>query len=255
MTEERQKLKVCWISAGVSSFIAGYLERDSIDKFIYIDVKDQHPDSMRFIKDCEKMLGKEIEILQSPYWSVENCIRAAGVLKMPYGFAPCTSWLKKRVRKEWEYEHREYDITYVWGFDCTEKHRAERVEETMIEFEHCFPLIARNLSKTDTHAICEALEVKRPLMYDLGYNNNNCIGCIKGGMGYWNKIRVDFPEVFESRAKLEREIGYSILKECYLDELDPNRGRMSEEIMQDCNIFCYLALNEERSVVEGEGKI
>ena len=37
----------------------------------------------------------------------------------------------------------------------------------------------------------------RPLMYDLGYPNNNCIGCVKGGMGYWNHIRKDFPEVFE----------------------------------------------------------
>lgn len=239
-------LKVCWISAGVSSFIAGYLERDTIDKFIYIDIEDQHPDSMRFIKDCEKVLGKEIEILKSPYGNVENCVRTLGVLKMPNGFAGCTNWLKKRVRKEWEFEHREYDITYVWGFDCTEKHRAERLEETMIEFEHCFPLISRNLSKADTHAMCIFLNVKRPLMYDLGYNNNNCIGCIKGGMGYWNKIRVDFPEVFESRAKLERDIGYSILKECFLDELDPNRGRMTDEVMQDCNIFCYLALTEEQ---------
>ena len=32
----KKKLKVCWISAGVSSFIAGYLSRDTIDKFIYI---------------------------------------------------------------------------------------------------------------------------------------------------------------------------------------------------------------------------
>ncbi len=37
-------------------------------------------------------------------------------------------------------------------------------------------------------------------MYDLGYPNNNCIGCVKGGMGYWNKIRKDFPEVFQKRA-------------------------------------------------------
>lgn len=28
---ERKKLKVCWMSAGVSSFIAGYLERDTSD--------------------------------------------------------------------------------------------------------------------------------------------------------------------------------------------------------------------------------
>ena len=32
-------------------------------------------------------------------------------------------------------------------------------------------------------------------MYDLGYPNNNCIGCIKGGMGYWNRIRKDFPDI------------------------------------------------------------
>lgn len=236
------KLKVCWLSAGVSSFIAGYLERESIDKYIYIDIDDQHPDSMRFIKDCERVLGKEVEILKSPYGSVENAIRGASVIRLQGGFAPCTNWLKKRVRKEWEYEHRGYNITYVWGMDLNEKHRAERLTETMFEFEHCFPLIERELTKQDTHGMCERLGIKRPAMYDLGYNNNNCVGCVKGGMGYWNKIRVDFPEVFESRAKLEREVGHSILKECYLDELNPSRGRMADEISTDCNIFCMLNL-------------
>lgn len=237
-----KKLKVCWISAGVSSFIAGYLERDTIDKYIYIDIDDQHPDSMRFIKDCEKVLGKEIEILKSPYGSVENAVKGARVLRLQGGFAPCTNWLKKRVRKQWEDEHKDYELTYVWGMDCDEIHRAENLVDTMIEFEHCFPLIDKNLTKADAHGMCNALGIKRPLMYDLGYNNNNCIGCIKGGMGYWNKIRVDFPEVFKSRAKLEKDIGYSILKECFLDELDPSRGRMSEEIMEDCSIFCMLNL-------------
>lgn len=32
----REKLKVCWISAGVSSFIAGWLVRDSVDIYILI---------------------------------------------------------------------------------------------------------------------------------------------------------------------------------------------------------------------------
>jgi hypothetical protein len=36
-------VKVVWISAGVSSFIAGYLAKD-VDEWIYIDVEDQHPD-------------------------------------------------------------------------------------------------------------------------------------------------------------------------------------------------------------------
>ena len=32
------KLTVCWLSAGVSSFVAGDLIKDEIDKFIYIDI-------------------------------------------------------------------------------------------------------------------------------------------------------------------------------------------------------------------------
>ena len=239
------KLKVCWMSAGVSSFIAGYLVRETVDEFIYIDIADQHPDSLRFIKDCKKALGKPIRILRSSeYDSVEEAIRAAGVIRMVSGFAPCTAWLKKRVRKQWELEHSDYEITYVWGFDLNEKRRAENVVDTMIEFNHEFPLIDNNLSKQDCHAIAAKLGIKRPVMYDMGYNNNNCIGCVKGGMGYWNKIRVDFPEVFESRAKLERDIGASCINGCFLDELDPSRGKMSDEIMQDCGIFCELALNK-----------
>lgn len=242
----REKLTVCWMSAGVSSFISGYLARDYIDKYIYIDIDDQHFDSMRFIKDCEKVLGKEIEILKSPYGSVENAVRACGQFGIVHtGFSPCTAWLKKRIRKEWELFHSEYDITYVWGMDCTEKHRKENIIDTMIEFNHIFPLIERNITKQEAHGMCEALGVKRPAMYDLGYNNNNCIGCIKGGMGYWNKIRLDFPDVFEKRAKLERELNNRILKECFLDELEPHRGRMSDEISTDCNIFCMLNLSDE----------
>ncbi len=235
-----KKIKVCWISAGVSSVVAGYLAKD-VDKYIYIDIDDQHPDSMRFIKDCERLFGKEIEILRSPYGSVENCIKTSGVITMPHGYAPCTNWLKKRVRKQWEYENREYDITYVWGFDSNEVHRAKRLLETTPEYEHEFPLIEKNLTKKEAHGLLERLGVKRPLMYDLGYNNNNCIGCVKGGMWYWNKIRVDFPDVFERRAKLEREIGNSCIKGVFLDELDPKRGRASEEIMPECGIMCYLA--------------
>lgn len=65
---------VCWFSAGVSSFVSAYLMRDKLDKIIYCHIDDQHEDTMRFVKDCEKALGKEIEILQSPYKSVDNVI-------------------------------------------------------------------------------------------------------------------------------------------------------------------------------------
>lgn len=239
----KQPLKVCWISAGVSSFVAGWLVRDTVDEFIYIDIENQHPDSMRFIKDCEKALGKPIKVFSSQYVSVQNVIKQFRFISSAYG-AKCTEVLKKRVRKEWEYGHSDYDITYVWGFDIDEKHRADRLLETMVFFNHEFPLIDNGLTKQDAHGILESLGIKRPAMYDIGYNNNNCIGCVKGGKGYWNKIRVDFPEVFERMAKLEREIGHSCIKGCFLDELDQYAGRISDEIMQDCSIFCQLAIQD-----------
>ena len=230
---------VSWFSAGVSSFIATYLEKDNVDKIIYTHIDDQHEDTMRFLKDCEKAIGKEIEILQSPYKTVNDVIRQFRFINSPYG-AKCTDVLKKRVRKEWEYEHRNESLTYIWGYDIEERHRAERLLESMPQFKHRFPLIERQLTKEDCHGILRELGIKRPMMYELGYRNNNCIGCVKGGMGYWNKIRKDFPKVFQERAKLEREIGASCIKGIYLDELDPHRGRFEDEIMEECSIVCQI---------------
>ena len=232
-------MKVCWISAGVSSFIAGYLVKDTVDEFIYTHIDKQHPDSLRFIKDCEKVLGKKITILQSNYKSVDNVIKTFGFINGPYG-AKCTEILKKRVRKEWEYGKK--DLTYVWGFDCSKRERArtERTLQSMPNFKHEFPLIERNLTKEDCHGLLKQLGIKRPKMYDLGYRNNNCIGCVKGGMGYWNKIRIDFPEVFKQRAEEERKVGHTCIKGIYLDELPPDAGRIEDEVMEDCSIMCQL---------------
>ena len=230
-----EKRKICWLSAGVSSFIAGYLA-ENVDEYIYIDIKNQHPDSMRFIKDCEKILNKKITILKSDLESVENAIRKAKCINTPYG-APCTKLLKKQVRLKWEQENK-YDFTYVWGYDYNEIKRAERLQNSFPEYHHEFPLIENHLTKEDAHGLLKRLGVKRPAMYDLGYNNNNCVGCVKGGQGYWNKIRVDFPEVFKRMAKLEREIGNSCINGIYLDELPEEKGRLPKPILEDCSIFC-----------------
>lgn len=227
--------------------MAGYLAGD-IDEWIYIDIQDQHPDSMRFIKDCESAIGKPIQVLRSnEYTCVDDCVRAFGGFRNPgNGFAPCTNWLKKRVRKEWENRNKDYELIYVWGFDFKEKSRAERTVESNPQARHEFPLIDRNLSKEEVHGLFErTFPFKRPFMYELGYPNNNCLGCTKGGMGYWNKIRKDFPDVFKSRSELERLVGHSILKDSkgspiYLDELDPNRGNMNTEVFPECGIMCYL---------------
>ena len=234
--------EICWFSGGVSSFIAAYLRKDTIDEIFYIDIPDQHPDTLRFLKDCEKALGKKIEILKSDLGSVNDVIERFRFINSPYG-AKCTQVLKKKVRQDWEKAQGD-EMTYIWGYDSDEMKRADRLRETMPEYHHVFPLIDANLNKDEVHGMLKRLGIKRPEMYEMGYRNNNCIGCVKGGMGYWNKIRRDFPEVFEERAKLERKIGASCIKGVFLDELDPNRGRIEDEVMGECGIMCEIAYDE-----------
>ena len=230
---------VSWFSAGVSSAVATKLIIDKVDRIIYTHIDDQHPDTMRFVRECEAWFGKEIEVLQSPWAGVEKCLLGQRYINGTAG-APCTNLLKRRVRKDWEQENDDGELMYIWGMDCTEAGRYARLNLSMPKQEHRCPLIKQGISKAHAHEILNASGIKRPAMYDLGYHNNNCVGCVKGGMGYWNKIRVDFPDVFASRARMEREIGHSCINGVFLDELDPERGRHKGPIVADCGIMCEL---------------
>jgi 3'-phosphoadenosine 5'-phosphosulfate sulfotransferase (PAPS reductase)/FAD synthetase len=178
---------VSWFSAGVSSAVATKLAIAKIDKILYTHIEDQHPDTLRFVKDCETWFGKPIEILQSPLKTVENACLAAGGKGYINGIggAACTRLLKRKVRKQWEYEQPvDEKLTYIWGMDYNESDRCYRLQDSMPEQDHVFPLVEQQVSKEQAHKILTASNIKRPAMYDIGYSNNNCVGCVKGGKGY-----------------------------------------------------------------------
>lgn len=241
-------MKVSWFSAGVSSAVATKMSNPDI--VIYNHVEDMHPDTKRFINDCEAWFDKKVTRLDSAVKSVENACRLSACITIPRSFTACTKHLKIRVRQMWEMANPGRH-TYVWGMDVGEKERVEGLLKRNPNHDHEFPLITAGLTKEDAHGILAEAGIKRPAMYDEGYPNNNCIGCVRGGMGYWNKIRREYPEVFEQRAKLERIIGHSILKECYLDELDPERGRELKPIVQECGFMCEILT--PRPIGQGKG--
>lgn len=232
---------ISWFSAGVSSAVATRLAIKDIGKIIYTHIDDQHPDTMRFVNDCEAWFGKRIEVWMSRLKSVENACRIAAYIRAAGGRGrACTNRLKRRLRQEWERANPGRHV-YFWGMDVNEKKRADHLVEAMPQFEHRFPLIEHGITKVEAHEILRASGIRRPAMYELGYHNNNCVGCVAGGMGYWNKVRVDFPDVFAARAKMERDIGFAILSDgVWLDELDPERGRNGGPICDDCGIMCEL---------------
>lgn len=235
--DQFDKYHVGWFSGGVSSFIACYLIKDELDEIVYIHIDDHHPDTLRFLKECEQFLETKITVLQSEFKTVESAIKKSGWGNSIRG-ASCTNLLKKSVRIEWE-KRKNKSFVYYWGFDKTEIHRSIKMNQHF-EYEHRFPLIENDMTKQDAHILLKELGIERPTFYKQGYKNNNCVGCIKGGKGYWNKIRVDYPEVFQERAKLERYIGASFINGVFLDQLKEDEGYSPKEIPEvpSCSIDC-----------------
>lgn len=235
---------ICWFSGGVASAIATKLainkyEKDYNIRIVRIWIKEEHEDSNRFTKECEDWFGRPIEKIWNEKYdgSIVKVFEAKKFLKSPVG-APCTTALKREVREKFidGLERSGVRVAFqVFGFTVEEKRRHDRLFNNL-DMDIVSLLIDNNLTKSDCFALLEQTGIKRPAMYDLGFNNNNCIGCVKGGMGYWNMIKKHFPEVFKSTAEFERKIKYSLF-DVYLDELPTNAGKHDKPVT-GCSLWC-----------------
>ena len=238
---------ISWWSAGVTSAVATKIaieEFGSSVKPIYFAIDSAHDDNARFKKECEDWYGCEIEVWRSEKYKDQfDVIKKTRYVNGPAG-ARCTSELKKSVRQRVEKE-----LTYdgqVFGFEFSKKeiNRAIRFKEQYPVSKPIFPLIEKRMTKPECLHFLEKANIGSPAMYGLGYKNNNCIGCVKGGAGYWNKIRIDFPDHFKQMAELEREVGNSCIRGDFLDELDAKKGHKQKIIMPDCGNFCDIEFEE-----------
>lgn len=241
---------VCWFSCGAASAVATKLAIAEQKKFlfpwplvvVYTEVEEEHPDNKRFLNDCQEWFGQEIIILRNEKYkaSINEVFRQERFLVGPRG-AACTRLLKKDVRKGFQ----QFGDRQVFGYTVEEEDRVDRFLDANSDVDIWPILIEKGLKKEDCLAIVANAGIRLPEMYRMGYKNNNCIGCVKGGMGYWNKIRVDFPDVFAQRARTERLLGRTICKmgdkRIFLDELPPDAGDYPSEMEVQCGIFCELA--------------
>jgi 3'-phosphoadenosine 5'-phosphosulfate sulfotransferase (PAPS reductase)/FAD synthetase len=237
---------LAWFSCGAAS---AYSAKLAIDKYgdkcevVYCDtLKYEHPDNKRFMKDCEKWFGKEIKLLKSEkYKDIYDVFDKTGWLVGPAG-ARCTTELKKLVRRKYQ----EDDDIHVFGYTIEEKHRKKQLMIGEPELKCYFPLIECEISKRGCLEALHKAGIEIPMMYRMGYANNNCIPCVKGGAGYFNRIKRDFPDSFYKMAIQERKMGIAILKKyvngervpLFLDELPPDMGRMDAEPNIECGVLC-----------------
>jgi len=235
-----------WFSSGAASAVAA---KKTIEKYgdmcniliVNNPVKEEHEDNIRFLNDVSTWIGMEVIIANNPKFPTNSIVDVFKYKQYMSGVlgAPCTMLLKKEARYQFELSHK--IDWHVLGFTFDEKHRFERF--ILNERENTLPiLIDLKLTKGRCFEILEEAGIKLPKIYELGFPNANCIGCVKSSSPtYWNHVRKTFPDVFNQRVEQSEEIG------CKLVKVKGERVMLSELKIKDkggkmksfeCGIFC-----------------
>lgn len=205
---------ICWWSGGITSAVACKIAIDIFGKercrIVMIDTQNEHYDTYRFKDDCEKWYGQPIEVITGigeKYENIQDVWIKHKSLNVATG-AICSTQLKRRVREKWQENIEFTHQIFGFEFDKKELNRGLSLKMNHPKSKSIFPLLMMGYNKEDCIKIVEDAGITIPLMYQLGFRNNNCFntGCVQGGVGYWQKIRRDFPEKFEAMAEMEHKL-------------------------------------------------
>lgn len=263
---------LAWWSGGITSAVACKIAIDQygVDNvdIVFIDTMNEHPDTYRFLMDCEEWYGKRIKSIKNPdYTNIREVWLRYLSLNVANG-AVCSSELKRRTRERYQKEN-EYDHQ-VFGFEFGKKefNRAESMKLNHPATKPIFPLLQMGMYKEECIEYVQDAGIEVPATYKMGYNNNNCFqtGCVQGGIGYWQQIKRQEPSKFYNMATWEHVLTdlkgepVTMLKDQagsggrlflvphpdYPEVVDisQKKGRPTEPLME-CNGFCGLDdLNE-----------
>jgi hypothetical protein len=246
---EHSARRLIWFSCGAASAVAAKLAVEAYGagcEVVYCDTMGtEHADNARFFSDVQRWLGRPITIIRSAdYGTVDDVFEKTRYMAGIKG-ARCTVEMKKIPREAFQ---RTDDI-HIFGYTADEQRRADAFEEQNPSLFVEWILIDQGVSKVDCLARLGAAGIALPAMYGLGFDHNNCLGCVKAtSAGYWNRVRRLFPEVFERRARQSRALGVKLVRfktgdettvtRRYLDMLPLDADAPDDAI--DCGPVCQI---------------
>lgn len=232
---------VVWFSCGAASAVAAKLTPQAV--IAYCETGAEHPDNERFMAACEAWFGREVERLHSDEyadtWDVWTKRRyLAGI-----SGAPCTVELKVGPRLLWQRPTDRHVFGYT--YDKPDRDRADRLRANYPEMTILTPLIDRQITKASCLSMIASAGIALPPMYAMGFQNNNCIPCVKAtSPAYWALVRKEFPAQFERMAKLSRELGVRLCRiknvRSFIDEI-PLDHPTTNPIQPSCDFLCHVA--------------
>lgn len=221
-----------WFSMGAASAcmvkICAYLK----PLVVYCNTaKDEHPDNIRFRKEVEEWTGIKVTVIGSTEYETTDDVFEDTQYMSGVGGARCTTELKKIPRLRFAYP----EDVHCFGFAADEQKRIEQFEANNPDMNLAWPLATVGMTKAQCLKMVTDSGIELPAMYRLGFDNNNCIGCVKAtSPAYWNLTRKNFPERYRQRAEQSRRLGVRLVRykgvRIFLDELPEDA---TEKITED----------------------
>jgi len=236
---------VVWFSCGAPSAVAAKLTLSRGPAVIArIVIPSEHEDNERFSADVERWIGCGLtRLCSNRYADTWDVWERRRFISGPQG-ALCTTELKKMVRQDFQ----EPDDIQVFGYTVEERDRADLFRENNPDIMLATPLIDAGLTKEDCWALIVRAGIEIPILYRLGFRNNNCMPCAKATSPvYWNRVRQHFPERFDRMAQLSRLLKVRMTRmageRVFLDEL-PDVVPAGVEPDIECSLMCAIAEQE-----------
>ncbi|EQB20027.1 hypothetical protein UNSWDHB_2613 [Dehalobacter sp. UNSWDHB] len=237
---EKRKAVVCYSGGHSSALVAiEAVKRFGKENVILlnhnISSHVEHADIKRFKREVAEYVGIPITYAnaENEETPLEVC-RRKQAFQIGNGQTLCTHYLKTRPFHLWLLDNFPAsgcapceEIVILYGFDKDEPDRITRRSQLLglMGYKTDFPLACwdRTIGAT------EEIGIARPSTYNV-YKHANCTGCLKAGKQHWYCVFCLRPDIWDEAKIAEAEIGYSIIKGVFLEELEPQFTKMRDTL-------------------------
>lgn len=228
------------VSGGMGSAISWLIAHEKGLDYVpvFADTLIEDEDLYRFLRDLERVTGREIVWLtdgRTP-WDVYIDQRWIGNSRT----AHCSTDLKTKQVKKWAKENANPDDPMVLGMDWSEQDRIDRAAKKWAPRPVVSLLNKYKVGRPEYDLILNRYKIKKPRLYGMGYEHNNCGGfCCKAGLVQFERLYRTMPERFAWHEKEEQRA---------MAEIGPTAKPFLRQ--QQGGVLAYLTLREFREQIE-----
>lgn len=190
----------------------------------------EHEDIKRFKQEVADYLGIPLTYANHPKWDTMDQFDVSvntKSFKGATGMAICTSLLKTKPFNDYlKANFEDKNCVIYYGFDKNEMHRVQRRASILSGqgYRSDYPLaLWEDLKYVST----EDVGIQKPMAYT-SFKHANCTGCLKAGKQHWYIVYCTRPDIWQKAKEAEEKIGYSIMRNDYLEELEEQFAKMKE---------------------------